>query len=309
MEPAGARLSALPPRDYTGTCWWCGAPANSREHRHKASDLRREFAKGEYGAGEVIVRRGEETIPVRGPNSRKVKFGDVFCARCNNERSQPFDLAYDRLVAWFLANEAAVEATGVIRLDEIGPGWKQEADRVLRYFAKHIGCRIAECRFEVPPEFTEFLDGGEFPPGLICSFEIDGAFAAINSMLVNNPTGHGTSGNLGLGPITGELRRQDRHALVLRSHWVYHGLQMVWEWSTDPMKTGTNLSAPIVQAPLVRQKEGQALRRVSSRIGQPGLPGKLWSIWYRARNAVGLHPAKFNQDKTRYEDLGDKGED
>ncbi len=308
MEPDENQLSPLAPHDYTGTCWWCGAPANSREHRHKASDLRREFAKQEYAAGEVIVRRGEEAIPVQGPNSGKVKFGDVFCARCNNERSQPFDLAYDRLVKWFVANEQDVEATGVIRLEEIGQSWQEESDNVLRYFVKHIGCRIAEAGYTVPAAFTEFLNGGGYPEGLICSLEIDGAFGAINWILVSNPSEHGTSGNLGLGPITGEIGREDRHASVLRGHTIYHSLQMVWEWSTDPTKTGTNLSAAIVQASLVRQKEGQALRRASSRIGRPGPAGKLWSVWYRTLNALGLHPAKLKRDTTKYEDLTDKGE-
>src|SRR4051794_40173883 len=28
-------------QDQTGVCWWCAGVANSREHRHKASILRR----------------------------------------------------------------------------------------------------------------------------------------------------------------------------------------------------------------------------------------------------------------------------
>jgi hypothetical protein len=308
MESQESQLPPLAPHDYTGTCWWCGAQANSREHRHKASDLRREFAKQEYAAGEVIVSRGEEKIPVQGPNSAKVKFGDVFCARCNNERSQPFDLAYDRLMKWFLANEQSVEATGVIRLEEIDRNWQGEAGNVLRYFVKHIGCRVAEAGYTVPPALAEFLDGGDYPDGLICSLEIDGAFGAINWILTNNPSEHGTSGNLGLGPITGEIGREDRHASVLRGHTIYHSLQMVWEWSTDPTRTGTNLSAAVFRAPLVRQKEGRALRRASSRIGQPGMAGKLWSVFHRTLNALGLHPAKLHRDRTKYEDLTDKGE-
>ena len=60
------------PVAYAGTCWRWGGPADSREHRHKASDLRREFAKAEYEANEVILSRthGRRNVDVRGPNAK-----------------------------------------------------------------------------------------------------------------------------------------------------------------------------------------------------------------------------------------------
>jgi hypothetical protein len=268
--------------DHTGTCWWCGASAGSREHRYKATDLRREFSREEYEKGDVIVRRGDDTLKVAGPKAGAVKFKDVFCANCNNARSQPFDRAYDRLVGWFAANEDAVEASGLLPLEEIDPRWEELAAGITSYFVKHIGCRIADCGFEVPRSFGAYLEGGEFPPGLVLSFELDGVFSAVNSMLKENPTPQGTSGNLFLGPITGEVTPEKREAVVVvRSHWVYHALQLVWEWRVEGEPTGTNLEAAVVELPLVRSEEGAALRRLVCRRGTPGVAGVLWRAWYR----------------------------
>jgi hypothetical protein len=282
----GPPAEALHQHDYTGTCWWCGSPANSKEHRHKASDLRREFAKAEYEMGEVIVKREGEALEVPGPKSKKVKFGDVFCARCNNERSQPYDRAYDRFVESFLRHEELVETTGLMRLDEIGDDWREEAEGVLCYFVKHIGCRVADAGFAVPRSFIDYLNGGEFPAGLVCSFELDHVFAAVNKLLQQNPTEHGTSGNLFLGPVTGEVTREGGEAVILRSHWAYHGLEMVWEWRAEGSPTGTNLSAPTVVLPRSRQKEGAALLLRVRRRNLPGLRGILWKAWYRLRTTI-----------------------
>jgi hypothetical protein len=88
--------------------------ADSREHRHKASDLRREFGRAEYQARDVILARsdGRPEELLRGPNASVAKFSNNFCARCNNERSQPFDRAYDTFIEWFLRTNARWSGRG-----------------------------------------------------------------------------------------------------------------------------------------------------------------------------------------------------
>jgi hypothetical protein len=289
--------------DHTGTCWWCCGAAGSREHRYKASDLRREFSREEYEKGEVIVRRGEETEVVRGPKAATVKFDDVFCARCNNERSQPFDLAYDRLVGWWVENEGIVESTRRLPLEEIDSDWQKLAEDVCRYFVKHIGCRIADCGFAVPDSFRAYLDAGEFPPGLVLSFELDAVFGAVSWMLKQKPTPQGTSGNLFLGPISGEVTPEGHRAVLLRGHWVYHALQLVWEWRLEDEPTGTNLDRPLVELPLVRGAEGTALRRLVRRRQAPGVAGVLWRAWYRVRLALRRRGPLGADENPEYLDL------
>jgi hypothetical protein len=169
-------LARLKQRDYTGTCWWCGGKADSREHRHKASDLRREFASAEYAGGDVAILRGDQDLTLRSPKADRAKFGPTLCARCNNQRSQRFDNAYDQFIEWYLGHERKVERTRIIRLDEIYTDWRGGRSDLLGYFVKHIGCRIADLALEVPTTLKDFLDKGTAPLGLVTSFELNGIF-------------------------------------------------------------------------------------------------------------------------------------
>jgi hypothetical protein len=55
-------MGQVPPQhryDYGGRCWWCGAAADSREHKHKKTDLAREFGSGPYIGASAVVRAFE----------------------------------------------------------------------------------------------------------------------------------------------------------------------------------------------------------------------------------------------------------
>jgi hypothetical protein len=74
------RLTLAAGRSFERDChsldaarWWCGGVADSREHRHKASDLRREFGRAEYQARDVILARsdGRPEELLRGPKRER----------------------------------------------------------------------------------------------------------------------------------------------------------------------------------------------------------------------------------------------
>lgn len=81
-------------------CWWCGKPADSREHRHKKSDVK--FIFGDKFEGEPVIIKDKSPTTVQGPNSSLLKFDTVLCQVCNNSRSQPFDRAYSRFVDYVI---------------------------------------------------------------------------------------------------------------------------------------------------------------------------------------------------------------
>jgi len=257
--------------EYQRECWWCGGEADSREHRHKASDLRREFSATEYQAGEIALFRSEDKpeVDLRGPNALVAKFGHNFCARCNNERSQPFDRAYDRFIEWFLANERAVEDSGVIPLTEIFNDWEQGALLVNCYYAKHAGCRIADMGFRVPDSLRAFLDGRDEPAGFAFSFEVNGYLAGINAILQENPTPQGTSGNLMLGRVEGMMTRDEGRPTELVSWISYHALQVFWEWRTVYPRSWTNLLGPVAELPRVEPEAREKLLKGSRRAPSP----------------------------------------
>ena len=69
-------------KDYRGQCWWCGNTADSREHKYKSSDIKREFGKHSYKGNKAVKRifdeldRGDN---VQGANSNFLKFGFTIC--------------------------------------------------------------------------------------------------------------------------------------------------------------------------------------------------------------------------------------
>jgi hypothetical protein len=264
------QLGSHPPLEhhrYEGECWWCGGEADSREHRHKASDLRREFSSEEYRAGDVALfpNGGDPAVDLRGPNAIAAKFGHNFCAGCNNARSQPFDRAYDKFIEWFLANETEVEDSGLIPLIEIFDDWEEGSLLVLSYYAKHVGCRIADLGYRVPDSLRAFLDGRDEPSGFAFNFEINGALAGINAILKENPTDQGTSGNLMLGAVNGRMTREEGRPTELVSWISYHALQVFWEWRTDYPRSWTNLIGPVAELPRVEPEAREGLLEASRR--------------------------------------------
>ncbi len=160
---APVEWDALSPylEDLQGVCWWCGSVADSLEHRHKRTDLLRLWV-GDEGP----VWGGDEgrTEAIRGPNSKSsaVRFGRILCQRCNNDRSQPLDLAYDKfsdaLVAgmddWWPAAGASLEGI-------YGEVWRSHAMDLARYYVKNFGCLLADQGVRPPKSMQDFLNGAE----------------------------------------------------------------------------------------------------------------------------------------------------
>lgn len=147
--------------DLQGVCWWCGSTADSLEHRHKRTDLLRLWDGDE---GPVWGGGNGETEAIRGPNSKSsaIRFGRVLCQRCNNERSQPFDLAYDVLSDALVAHMDGWWFSPGISLETIyGDQWPPHAMNLARYYVKNFGCLMADQG--IPPQQTmrDFLNGRE----------------------------------------------------------------------------------------------------------------------------------------------------
>ena len=159
-----------------GLCWWCGAAADSREHKYKRSDLVREHGKAPYDGPATLVRVGDRRAEMRSSKSAPLTFEASLCAPCNNRRSQPCDMAYDAFIEWLWANEEQVLEDRGFRWSAIfGTDWRPAALNVFRYFVKHIGCRVAEIStaeepYAFPASLVRFLDGGPPPQNLYCEF-------------------------------------------------------------------------------------------------------------------------------------------
>jgi hypothetical protein len=147
-------VSELPPEGYLhgaaldeykvpfyGKCWWCGAQADSREHKFKKTDLRRMWGDEHliHGGGD-----SERLAIVRGANSSLVKFRANLCARCKNQRSQPFDLAYDQFAGYVWSHPGSLWFRRYVDMAKVyGDSWPSSVPNLARYIVKHVGCRMS----------------------------------------------------------------------------------------------------------------------------------------------------------------------
>jgi hypothetical protein len=145
------------------------------------------------------------------------------CSKCNNERSQPLDVSYDLFTTYLHEHERHVLASRSVDLRAIyGDDWKSGRDCLLRYMAKHIGCRLAENDIQVPLTIRQFLNGGPEPRGeLALTFEIRADIARATKDDL-------ASGSMWLGDVYfSELDDQGR-PLVIESHYGYRWLRVAW---------------------------------------------------------------------------------
>lgn len=157
----------LPP---DGKCWWCGDKATTREHKFKHSDLRRVATRnGKRDLSSLHKQSDFHTGPLRTlKRGDEVKWGLNLCARCNDTKSQPFDMAYDQFVAFLLANEDHLWRQDHLDwADVYGSAWGDGSTNLARYFVKQFGCMMATQHLPVPADATAFLGGAPRCPSVV----------------------------------------------------------------------------------------------------------------------------------------------
>jgi hypothetical protein len=135
-------------------CWICGHPANSGEHMIKASDLRDRFGAVSPDEPLYMHKLGRRNIPVRGLKSRLLMSAAPMCAECNNVRTQPYDMAWQRLSQHLGRRVTPLEVGHVIKLLQIFEGRvRASLLDVHLYFVKSFGCKAVEgsANFELQP--------------------------------------------------------------------------------------------------------------------------------------------------------------
>lgn len=126
-----------------GYCWICAAPADSAEHIAKASDLRANWERTPF----LLTPRGEKPIKVQGPKSDIVKYRPSLCGYCNSTRFQFADVAWDEFKVAMQDVARIKAAGGSVYLPKLfsRSRWREVMVGVHLYFAKALGCFLAEC--------------------------------------------------------------------------------------------------------------------------------------------------------------------
>lgn len=258
-------------RDQTGICWWCGGVADSREHRHKASVLRRMWTD----EGLYLGRDGEGLYTLRSWRSGAVKFGRVLCKNCNNARSQPFDKAYDVYAKFIQYNTTRLSLARFIDWREVyGADWQEPARLLGCYAVKNFGCWLAEGGFAPSEVFAPFLDGGELVDTRLMLARQQSVSLAYRAMLLEG----GPTFDRGIG-VLGAVAwlNSERTRLIGYEQYSYiSDICMRFNWAEETGAGELFWAAPTTALEIMRASIGQ--RALAIRIGARAL----------ARRAQGL---------------------
>ena len=156
-------------------CWWCGNPADSREHIFKKTDLKRVYknAFSNKDALPLFTNGPNKIFKVQGPDSQAVKFRANLCKGCNNARSSSFDRAYDSFMTKIspLFEEILIKKEIDLKL-VYGNSWEKEYINLIKYYVKHIGCRLANESTQVPNNLLKFLNDEDELKDVKLQFEV-----------------------------------------------------------------------------------------------------------------------------------------
>lgn len=150
-------------------CWICGGPATTAEHKIKKSDLVRVHGRGKaFADASLNYRRSNDTIVIlQGPDSKWIKWPNVLCAPCNNQKTQPFDRAYDKFIEYAEGQRTELVARRQVNFESVyGSDWRNEQRNLFKYFAKAFGCKIAGAEKQVPTDIAKLMSEEQFETAL-----------------------------------------------------------------------------------------------------------------------------------------------
>jgi hypothetical protein len=138
-------------------CWICGDEATTGEHLIKASDLRSYFGYVDQREPIYFHSDKKRNVPVGSVKSNRFMSQALLCAKCNNERTQPYDHAWEMLSGYIRGNWKLISKSKKVDLSKVFPGCVgQQSLNIHLYFVKLFGCRIVEAK--VPIDIKKFSD-------------------------------------------------------------------------------------------------------------------------------------------------------
>ena len=128
------------------TCWICGAPADSREHKIKKSDLKSMVGAKLTQADPIYLHTAlRKNRRIGSLNANALKYAPSLCQYCNNTRTQRHDYAWACLSEALRSRQPPMTAGQFIRANSIFPYDTRRAMRdVHLYIVKLFGCMITE---------------------------------------------------------------------------------------------------------------------------------------------------------------------
>ena len=173
-------------------CWICNNEATTGEHKVKKSTLKKLFSN-DFKKQEMSYYKDRKLVKIQGVDSAKVKYEKVLCSTCNNEFTQPFDLAYDIFLNYIVENFIVISQKRMINFYDIyKDDFPQKQTNLFKYFVKIFGCDLSNNGFSVPQDLVDLLYKQHFQTKLQISFAIN-----EDHLNIQEPT----KGKYGVGPL------------------------------------------------------------------------------------------------------------
>ena len=143
-------------RYASDSCWICGSNTDlTREHKVKASDLKRHFPNQQM----VVVQAERRPKFAQGPSSASLKFEAKICNLCNSSRTQKADVAYDQFIEFFRHAFATGDTFEQVMSKSIFTVGSVEYLNLFRYFGKLLGNQLADSGAPIPKHLCRFVIG------------------------------------------------------------------------------------------------------------------------------------------------------
>ncbi len=189
-------------------CWICGEEATTGEHRIKHSDLKSLYPNISQDDPLYHRRDGINQKPIGSLKSDYLKSDALICAKCNNERTQKFDMAWQKISNYLQINWNKIINDGAINLLEVFP--EDTIDNmtyVQLFFVKIFGCKIEES------EATISL--ASFSESLLNELEHQDIYCSIRDSDVETVGRYGSISNIDI------FHRNDNQYEIIYAHMFY----------------------------------------------------------------------------------------
>ena len=128
-------------------CWICNGSGDTGEHLIKASDMKLLFPDISQKGPAYKHTHDKKNIQIGSRKSNQLKSKALICALCNNQRTQPHDIAWENLSYYLYSNWSAINRTGFVDLETALSGSFEESSKFLQlYFLKLFGCLLIESK-------------------------------------------------------------------------------------------------------------------------------------------------------------------
>jgi hypothetical protein len=176
-------------------CWICGNEARTGEHLIKASDLRAIFGSVRQTRPVYLTSANRKNLPVKGVNANIFKSAALLCGQCNNERTQPFDRAWEAL-SRYLRKHGKLAGGDRIDLSKVFPGSVHKSMlSVHLYFVKLFGCLIAGNSIPIEPFASAIVESAPHPK----------VHLALSSYVDRVPSGSAGYSDLDTAQLNGQV--------------------------------------------------------------------------------------------------------